>query len=188
MPKPNRQSARPSAIVVERTPFAPPQGAPELARALNDDIVETLGAMPVRVRTEPIAEVYANADAPLIVTFSDVPALPWLSVEGALEELDEIDVVIGPVADGSLYLVGLQPGLPGAVLQALGSLEALTDVLAEHEIACTVLPPWFRVATAADLTFAENLARLSLLGDHGADDFLADRLRIWFEKFDVQSP
>jgi len=44
------------------------------------------------------------------------------------------------------------------------------------------LPPWFRAANSKDLSFAESLMRLSLMSEEGEQDFMADRLKLWFEK------
>jgi hypothetical protein len=176
------------AFIIERKPYAAPQGATELANALREDLFENLASQPVKLSQEQFGDVYPQADVPVLVTYSDVPGLPFLSVEGAIDELEHSDVVIGAAPDGALYLVALRPGLQGEVAELVKSggvvLTELTDLLDDLELKCTVLPPWFRMASAQDLSFAENLARLSVMGEDGAEDvFFADRLRMWFETF-----
>jgi glycosyltransferase A (GT-A) superfamily protein (DUF2064 family) len=173
----------------------PEQGGAELAAALHDDLAELLGSLRLRVETVPdssaVLSLYMRERRPLILTFADVPALPPLGVEGALEELEYSPTVVGPCADGSVYLFGLADGLPadqakplleaacGAADQATRSI---LQALEASGLAAVTLPPWFRIGDSKDLSFAQSLSRLSLLSEEGEDDFLADRLRYWFER------
>ncbi len=188
---------RPLALIVERAPYAPPVGARELATALREDARELLTA--ARLRTGPDAKADAGmlssqADQGLVLLFSDVPAVPPMAVDAAAAALFECDVALGACPDGSLYLLALRAeldvDLAHEILEiALGSggLMALTDLLDDAELQAAVLPPWFRLACDKDLSFAECLARLSLMTEEGEDDFVADRLRLWFEQY-AQSP
>jgi glycosyltransferase A (GT-A) superfamily protein (DUF2064 family) len=171
---------RPAALVIEREAAGTVDA--ELRKAVREDLLELLSALKLRV--EP--EFAAQTGAPRLLVFADVPAMPALAVEGALESLRSVDVVIGPCADGSLYLLGLAPGLEQELAAELSQaarqgLEAVTSLLEDAELDTVVLPPWFRLAGAADLKFAEWLARLSLLSEEGEEDFIADRLRVWLE-------
>lgn len=186
---------RPAAAIVARQPWQPENSGPELASALHEDAAEVLGALRMRVQRVPsaqslAAEFYAEK-RPLVIAFADVPALPVLCVQGALQELESHAAAVGPCPDGSIYLLALSPDLPEDVLPALlatvdgpahAALAEVIDILDEAELPATMLPPWFRVAERRDLSFAESLARLSLLSEEGEEDFLADRLRLWFER------
>ncbi|MCC6466364.1 MAG: hypothetical protein IT463_13575 [Planctomycetes bacterium] len=187
--------SRPQAVVVERPCWQPAEGGAELGRALREDLRELLGSLPVLLEGAQVkdgaalASLLARAQAPLLAVFEDVAGLPLLCAEGALDSLRELPVVVGPCADGSLYALGVAQGLEPALVAELcdaacgaGALGAVTDLLADAELECTVLPPWFRVAGEGDLLFAENLARLSLLSEGGEEDFIADRLRVWLER------
>lgn len=192
--------SRAVAVVVERACCQPREGGAELRRAVREDLRELLGSLPVLLEgsqpagAEALAALVARAGAPVLAVFEDTPGLPLLCAEGALDSLREVPVVVGACADGGLYALGLAPSLAPELAAALceaaclpGGLAAVTDLLADAEIECTVLPPWFRLATEADLLFAENLARLSLLSETGEEDFIADRLRIWLERYRAEA-
>ena len=189
------KGARARAAVLPRFSFEDKSG--ELRSALLEDVEELLSALklaPVRDQdlTGPgaLGSFLAGLDGPLLLTFDDVPALPVFAVEGAVEALRGAACVLGPCADGSVYLLGLAPGLEPELLTEIARalsgpadrmLESLTELLSERSLQVCLLPPWFRLASKLDLSFAESLAQLSLLSVDGEEDFLADRLRIWLE-------
>jgi hypothetical protein len=192
------QGPRPLAVIIPRMPWMPEQGGDELATAVREDLVELLGALRLRVEhpaaAQPVAvsQTLSQSDRPVVLAFTDVPALPTLSVEGALEDLDENALVVGPCADGSVYLLAVAPGIEPEPLGALAEavcglpgemLASITDIADEFELPAAMLPPWFRMGGNKDLSFAESVARLSLMSEEGEDDFLADRLRLWFERY-----
>jgi glycosyltransferase A (GT-A) superfamily protein (DUF2064 family) len=174
-------------VVLDRPPFSPPVGGAELARALSEDLHEALGALPLRISREPLADLLGSTDQPVVITFSDVPALPWQGVDAALEELEYGDVVVGPAADGSIYLLAVRPGVAPEVTAALANagqeLAALVEALDGLDMPCTVLPPWFRIGSEQALAFARSLVQLSLRDEHADQDYAADRLRIWLERY-----
>ncbi|MCC7509057.1 MAG: DUF2064 domain-containing protein [Planctomycetes bacterium] len=198
MAKTSRDSGpRPAALIVAREPWLPPEGGQELATALREDVGELLGSLRLRIEPAPnataadIVRIFQREKRPLLLAFSDVPALPALSVEGALEELVENAVVVGPCADGAVYLLGMAPGLDDDIVGQLAeaacgpahdALGAVTDAVDVEDLPVVLLPPWTRIGSDKDLSFAENLARLSLMSEDGEEDFLADRLRLWFER------
>ncbi|MCB9933275.1 MAG: DUF2064 domain-containing protein [Planctomycetes bacterium] len=189
MAKPD-QSPRPLALIATR-----PVADAGLAAALREDLQELLQFLHMRVETGVDPAVLARSAAghrgPVLVAFSDVAALPADCVDGALELLEDLDVVVGPCPDGSVYLLGLaegleQPvsaGLIGAALEP-GGLASCVELLERSGLESAALPPWFRLGNDKELSFAESLMRLSLLSEEGENDFIADRLRIWFEKRD----
>ncbi len=198
MPNRENQPARPRALIIPRPPWQPPQGAAELATALRQDLAEMIGALGLRVERntqaapQGLAGLLESSSEEVVVVFDDVPAMPPLAVEGALDELEAHDAVIGPCADGSLYIAAFAPGLDASTAADLAralygpaekSLAAVAEVLGAEGLATAVLPPWFRVGAESGLSFAQQLARLSLLSEAGEEDFLADRLRHWFETY-----
>src|SRR5690606_36389975 len=166
--------------------------------ALRQDLAELVAALGLRVErnteatAEGLAGLLGTSDAAVVAVYDDVPAMPPLAVEGALDELETHDAVIGPCADGSLYIAAFVPGLDASTAATLAralcgpaekSLAEVAEVLDAEGLATAVLPPWFRVGTESGLSFAQQLARLSLLSEAGEEDFLADRLRHWFETY-----
>jgi hypothetical protein len=182
------ESPRPLALIASR-----PVSDAALATALRDDLLEVLQLMRLRAHNADnpaaIAKVVSTHVAPSLVAFSDVPGLPPDCAEGALELTEEADVVVGPCADGSVYLLAFVEGLDLATVQSLieaalhpDGLARCTDLLEKSDLNVATLPPWFRTASDKDLSFAESLMRLSLMGEETELDFVADRLRLWFEK------
>ena len=186
-----RDTPRPQCVTLNRAPWMP-EGDDSLAQRLTEDLLEILQLLRLRVHDpcEPqvAKKLVAEADAPSVITFTDIPGLPPDCVDGALEDLEDFAVAIGPTPDNSLYLVAFNPGLPDALVGDIlteavkpDCLPAITSLLEAAELEVAVLPPWFRVGNSNQLSFAESLARLSLLSEDGDEQFNADRLRIWFE-------
>jgi hypothetical protein len=183
---------RTHAVIVDRPPFSPADGAESLRAALREDARELVAAMRLRplpdVAAEPAKLADAAARGALLVLFADVPATPPLAVEAALDSLAECDLALGPCADGSLYLLALREGIArdvaeqiAAVALAPGAVHGLADLCDDAELSAALLPPWFRLVSENELSFAESLARLSLMSEEGEEGFVADRLRVWFE-------
>ena len=183
------ETSRPQALLLTRKPGVDDD---KLAAALHEDMAELLQFVRLRVQqcADPAAAAKAAAshDAPSLICFSDVAGLPPDCIEGALELLEEIDVAIGPATDGGVYLLGIREELDPQAAESLLNAAAGADGLAACTGLCErlglqarALPPWFRIGNAKDLSFAENLTRLSLLSEDGDMDFFADRLRMWFE-------
>lgn len=192
------RGARARAIIVQRSAWLPPKAGAEFKAALFEDLRELVAAMGLSLAGSregasgaEIRALLESSRDPLLVMFSDVPGLPPLSVEGALDSLREYPCALGPCADGGVYLLGFGPDMPeklkvalieAATVSPADAMAIATDLLTDEETNCSVLPPWFRVAQERDLHFAQNLARLSILSDEGEDDFVCDRLRVWFEQ------
>ena len=89
---------------------------------------------------------------------SDSPTLPMAYVDDAARMLarDEADVVIGPSDDGGYYLIGLrrpQPALFAQMPWSTPEVRAITLARARAlDLRVRLLPPWFDVDTADDLT------------------------------------
>lgn len=152
-----------------------------LATALREDLLEALQFMRLKVQTG--GELTGTA----LVTFDDVPGLPMEALEGAADALEECPVVVGPCADDSVYLLGVNEDVSsvyrGRLIEAAQkSLDELAGALEEAGLEAVTMPPWFRVRSAKDLTFAGALARLSSLSEDGDMGFLADRLKLWLSR------
>ena len=185
MAKPDK-SPRPLALIASR-----PVADAKLATALREDLHELLQFLKMRVVTndsvDALAKLAAEHDGPCVITFSDITGMPADCIEGALGMLEAVDVAVGPCADGSVYLISAE-GLDQPVFKALieaalapDGLERCILLLDKIGLESAAMPPWFRIAGDKDLAFASNLARLSSMSEDGDTDFIADRLRIWFE-------
>lgn len=188
MAKPD-SNPRPLALIATR-----PVSDAQLATALRDDLTELLQFIRLRVvsheSVDELAKAAAVHDGPCLLTFSDVPGLPADCVEGAIEMLEDVDVVLGPCADGSVYLIAAE-GLDEAGINALidaalspDGLARCIPLLEQAGLETATMPPWFRISGEKDVSFADSLARLSLMSEQGENDFIADRLRVWLEKRD----
>jgi hypothetical protein len=192
------RGARARAIIVQRSSWLPQARGPEFKAALFEDLRELVSAMGLALAgpkdgaggTDVRALLETSRDVTLVL-FSDVPGLPPLSVEGALDSLREYPCALGPCADGGIYLLAFSPEMDEKLKVALveaasvsprDAMNIATDLLTDDETSCGVLPPWFRIASEHDFQFADNLARLSILSEEGEDDFVCDRLRVWFEQ------
>ncbi len=189
MPSAHDDAPRPQALILPGDAWRP-EDRDGAGDAVREDLMEVLQFLRLRTGAaqgpEDAAKL-AETDAPTLVTFDDVPALPMAAVEGAIEGLEEAPVVIGPCADGTVYLLGLGEGLPADVSRDLiaaasRSLEELVGALEAAGLEGVALPPWFRLRSGKDLSFARSLARLSNLSDEGDLDFLADRLKLWLSQ------
>lgn len=193
----NKTNTRTQAIVLAGKPYTEHAQSKQLGEALHEDLNELLGAVKLRAPAgnKPLAtsvqleSALTSADSDVIVVWADTAAMPLHAVAGALDALSEAGAVVGPCASGDVYLLGFAGPINkelaadiASVLFDASPLEALTDLLDELEIETAVLPPWFKINSPEQLFFAENLARLSLLSEDGEDDFIADRLRVWFEE------
>lgn len=186
-------SPRVLAVIVRRPAFAPAAGAEALHLALLEDAREIVSALRLKPLPDCAPEAgkltQAAAGGSLLVLFADVPAIPPLAVEAALESLEDCDIALGGCADGALYLLALREGLEADLLADLaaaalapGAIHALADLCDDAGLSVGMLPPWFRLASENELSFAESLARLSLMSEDDEEGFVADRLRVWFEQ------
>lgn len=111
-----------------------------------------------------------------LVIGSDSPTLPREFVTTAVAKLNRCDVVLGPATDGGYYLLGLanpanpQPQWPDALFSGIdwsgpNVLAQTVDRAAAAGRSCDLLPPWYDVDTAAELsTLRANLAALQMAG------------------------
>lgn len=87
---------------------------------------------------------------------SDSPNLPRELVEQAFTALNTTDAVLGPATDGGYYLIGTRLPLAGVLDGVRWSTEhTLADTairIAATGLTLSLLPPWYDIDTADDLT------------------------------------
>ena len=109
-----------------------------------------------------LARLLADGHAGAIAIDSDSPTLPMAYVAAAAEILRRAaaDVVIGPAEDGGYYLIGViapQRRLFEDVAWSTSSVLPTTLMrVKELGLQVHLLPPWFDVDTADDLTRLRN--------------------------------
>ena len=89
----------------------------------------------------------------IVVIGSDSPTLPTASIALAFEQLESVDVVLGPATDGGYYLIGCARRVPPIFTDVgWGKSTVLFDTVARLDAACSlaVLPPWYDVDTIDD--------------------------------------
>lgn len=116
---------------------------------------------------------FADGAECVVVIGTDAPTLPESVLNAAIEDLHEVDVVLGPCVDGGYYLIGLRAGVAG---RAAALFDGITwsgptvyrDTLSRirrAQLEVRVLPGWYDVDTIDDLRQA--------LGDAAPDSHLA---------------
>jgi rSAM/selenodomain-associated transferase 1 len=134
-------------------------GAPEWAHL--DATIWPQGGGDLGERMERVLR-RALRSAPFALAIgTDTPGLPMKLLDAAHRALRTAEAVIGPCEDGGFYLVGLRR-CPPRLLAALPWTAHDTFVrtiarLREHGLAVDVLPPWFDVDHAEDLSCVRAL-------------------------------
>ncbi len=104
---------------------------------------------------------------PTVLIGSDSPTLAKFEVEYALQRLQAVDCVLGPAADGGLYLIGLKAG-PWPIFSKVkwSTSRVLEQILAEARrfgASLEVLQLWYDVDTLDDVNFLRgHLAALKI--------------------------
>ncbi|HEX9923390.1 MAG TPA: TIGR04282 family arsenosugar biosynthesis glycosyltransferase [Anaerolineae bacterium] len=91
----------------------------------------------------------------VVVMNSDGPTLPADHLTQAFDQLNQVDVVLGPSEDGGYYLIGLTQPRPRLLREVKMSTpvvlqDTLTLAEAEH-LTVALLPRWYDVDTGDDL-------------------------------------
>lgn len=148
-------------LIVTSAATLPGAEAEQLQAVFQADLAELAAQLPactVATVAAPIPQAMlgaALAAGPLALLAGDVPYLPLTRLHDAFTRLaDDAELVVGPTDDGRWYLLAIaaadaallaalpQPGAPIAPL--------ITWAQAQHyAVAC--LPPWYRLASPADL-------------------------------------
>lgn len=102
----------------------------------------------------------------LVMIGSDSPSLPHALLRSAFLRLDEpeTDVVLGRVADGGYYLIGMREPHPVLFERITWSTASVADETraraAEKNLRVVEIEPWYDLDTAADLrTLLEDVRR-----------------------------
>ncbi len=156
--------------------FAPAEREAEFAAVVGgrfDLMPQGDGDLGRRMAAFVARQMDAGAEAVVLVG-ADSPTLPVEYVRQAFAELERVDVVLGPAADGGYYLVGCGPRRPPLFEGvAWGTGRVLADTIANladpHWRLC-LLPPWYDVDAPADWDMLRgHLAALRRAGvDPGA--------------------
>lgn len=93
----------------------PPDAAPELRALVGADsaLFPQNGDGITGRLADAAARVFARSQGPLLIVWPDLPVFRSAHALGALEDLRTgCDLVLGPVIDGGLYLIGFSRPLP----------------------------------------------------------------------------
>jgi rSAM/selenodomain-associated transferase 1 len=117
-----------------------------------------------------------------VVMDSDSPTLPVTYLYQAFEQLDNVEVVLGPTQDGGYYLIGMKQPQPQLLHQVkMSTSHVLNDTIQLAEasgLSVSLLPTWYDVDTIADLKVLEGeIARES-------KDGIAAATRGWLSQTD----
>jgi rSAM/selenodomain-associated transferase 1 len=103
-----------------------------------------------------LADIFARGARRVALVGTDVPALGREDVRGALDSLDEHDVVLGPATDGGYYLIALKQPQPelfdGIGWSGPDVLAATLDRASRRDLGVRVLRTIGDVDTIEDLT------------------------------------
>jgi rSAM/selenodomain-associated transferase 1 len=153
-----RRTAPRSDEYVRVVVFDPPEAGGPVGEWLGVEAAVLMPQSPgdIGVRMERAFEALFHRGARRVVLIgTDVPALAFEDIRGALESLDEHDVAIGPATDGGYYLIALkrpQPELFQKMRWSSGDVLASTlDCAARRDLSVRVLRTIGDVDTVEDL-------------------------------------
>lgn len=148
--------------------FTPADAFPRFRKLLGEEMVPWLNPQGSGDLGRRLLHAFAGACPtwwPVAVIGSDSPDLPPELVEEAFRtlEADEVDVVIGPAADGGYYLIAARQAHPH-LFHAIpwstpGVLAATLQRAEETRLRTRLLPVWNDVDTAQDLARLRDRVR-----------------------------
>jgi rSAM/selenodomain-associated transferase 1 len=98
--------------------------------------------------------VFQQAAGQAVLVGTDSPTLPLSYISSAFEQLEEVDLVLGPATDGGYYLIGLSGSIPSIFQNMNWSLPSVMadtmNRLQGSSCRLGLLPPWYDVDTLAD--------------------------------------
>jgi uncharacterized protein len=108
---------------------------------------------------DAFARSFADGAQRVFIVGSDVPTLPEATLNAALQDLREAEMVIGPTLDGGYYLIGLTVDAWPRAETLFADVAWSTDVVyrttieraADAKLDLRVLPGWYDVDTIDDL-------------------------------------
>ncbi|MCF6228563.1 MAG: hypothetical protein L3J82_07895, partial [Planctomycetes bacterium] len=139
----NNKSARTAAIILSGQPYQSTKQAEQLAKAMFGDLHELLGAMKLSVpeggslaSQSQLAKAIQAAEGNIIITWADAAATPLHAVSGALDALKSATAVVGPCANGEIYLFGFEGPVDAELAEEISEilfqekpLDELTNLL-----------------------------------------------------------
>jgi len=100
------------------------------------------------------AGVFQRGAAQAVLLGTDSPTLPLSYISSAFEQLEEVDLVLGPATDGGYYLIGLSRNIPSIFENMNWSrpdlLANTVERLRGSSYRLGLLPPWYDVDTLDD--------------------------------------
>jgi uncharacterized protein len=100
------------------------------------------------------SDAFAEGATRVVVVGTDSPTLPVAFVESAFEQLQHVDVVLGPATDGGYTLIGCAhrppPLFDGIAWSGSHVLAQTVDRLRQASLRLAVLPPWYDVDSLDD--------------------------------------
>jgi len=98
--------------------------------------------------------VFQQGASQAVLVGTDSPTLPLSYISRAFEQLEEVDLVLGPATDGGYYLIGLSGSIPSIFQNMNWSRPSvLADTmnrLRGSSWRLGLLPPWYDVDTLDD--------------------------------------
>jgi glycosyltransferase A (GT-A) superfamily protein (DUF2064 family) len=112
---------------------------------------------------------FAEGASKVVLLVGDAPTLDPTIVVSAFLCLDSRDLVIGPRADGGVYLIGARittpPVFDDATWSEVGQLAGIVGLLSGTRFSSSILPPWYGLETPSDwATTVAHLKALKLSG------------------------
>ena len=98
--------------------------------------------------------VFKQASARAVLLGTDSPTLPLSFISNAFEQLENVDLVLGPAMDGGYYLIGLSGRVPPIFQDMNWSrpdvLATTVERLRGSSYRLGLLPPWYDIDTLDD--------------------------------------
>src|SRR5262249_2185829 len=92
--------------------------------------------------------------AKAVLLGTDSPTLPLSYISNAFEQLENVDLLLGPAMDGGYYLIGLSGSVPPVFQEMKWSrpdvLATTVERLRGSSCRLGLLPPWYDVDTLDD--------------------------------------
>ena len=157
--------------------YTPADAQPDLQALIGDGVIyiPQIGADLGERLTSATQWAAEHGWTKILLVGSDSPTLPITYISQAVTLLDLRDTVIGPSTDGGYYLLGfsteaLTTTVPYVFKEISWSTAAVFQQTVAHiySAAATLglLPPWYDIDTAEDLTFLQaHISAMRLAGN-----------------------
>jgi len=135
--------------------YAPRDAEPYFARAVRGFrlVPQGDGDLGERMAAFFAEQLRTGAEA-VVLLGTDSPTVPLEFIERAFQELETLNLVLGPATDGGYYLLGCARNLPpifeGIAWSTSAVLGQTVARLSERKWPLAVLPPWYDVDMPGD--------------------------------------